>query len=144
MRYVCFGYLDEQKWETMSEAERNAVLDECFAYDAILRESGHFVGGEGLASARSAITVRYQGGRVSVTDGPFAETKEQVGGLLFLEAADLNHAVQLISKHPGVRIGPFEIRPVADMSEMIRESERRRSGRLREGGGEKPIRSPGR
>ena len=61
-----------------------------------------------------------------MTDGPYAETKEQIGGILILEANDLNHAIQLMSKHPGVRMGPFEIRPVADLSAMIRESEQRR------------------
>jgi hypothetical protein len=64
---------------------------------------------------------------VIVTDGPYAETKEQLGGILILEADDLNHAIQLMSKHPGVKAGPFEIRPAADLAEFIRESERRRS-----------------
>ena len=62
-----------------------------------------------------------------VTDGPYAETKEQLGGILILEARDLNHAIELMSKHPGVKVGPFEIRAAEDLSEMIRESERRRS-----------------
>jgi hypothetical protein len=64
--------------------------------------------------------------KVSITDGPYAETKEQLGGILMLEARDLNHAIQLMSKHPGVKAGPFEIRPAEDLTEMIRESERRR------------------
>ena len=128
MRYFCLGYIEEKKWDTMSESERNAMLDECFAYDDVLRKNGHFAGGEALQSARNAITLRWQNGKVSTTDGPYAETKEQLGGILVLEATDLNHAVQLISKHPGVKIGPFEIRAVADMSEMIRESDRRRAG----------------
>ena len=70
--------------------------------------------------------LRYQNGKVSVTDGPYAETKELLGGLLILEARDLNHAIQLLSKHPGVKMGPWEIRPVEDITPMIRESERRR------------------
>jgi len=69
--------------------------------------------------------LRRKNGQVSVTDGPYAETKEQLGGILILEAGDLNHAIQWMSKHPGVKAGPFEIRP-ADLSEMIRESEQRR------------------
>jgi hypothetical protein len=121
----------------MSEAERNAFLDECFEYDEVPRKNGHFAGGDGLESAKSAIMVRYHGDRVSVTEGPFAETKEQVGGILVLEARDLNHAVQLISKHPGVKHGPFEIRPRADMSGTIRDSERRRAERQRKVGGAK-------
>ena len=103
------------------------MMDECFVYDDVLRKNGHFVGGEALQSAQSAIILRWKNGKVSVTDGPYAETKEQLGGILVLEARDLNHAIQLMSKHPGVKAGPFEIRPAEDLSEMIRESERRRS-----------------
>ena len=128
MKYICLGYMDPKKWETMSESERNAFVDECFAYDDVLRKNGHFVGGEALQSPRNATTLRCQNGKVSVTDGPYAETKEQLGGILVLEAKDLNHAIQLMSKHPGVRGGSFEIRPAEDLSQMIRESsERRRS-----------------
>ena len=129
MKYVCLGYMEEKKWELMSGSERNTMLDECFTYDDALRKSGHFAGGEALQSPRNAATLRWQGGKVSITDGPYAETKEQLGGILVLEAADLNHAIQIMSKHPGVKAGPFEIRPVADLSEMICESERRRGGK---------------
>jgi len=127
MKYICLGYLDEKKWETMSESEQNALIDECFAYDDVLRKNGHFVGGEALQSVRNATTLRWKNSKASISDGPYAETKEQLGGILVLEARDLNHAIQLMSKHPGVKAGPFEIRPAADLSEMIRESERRRS-----------------
>jgi hypothetical protein len=119
--------MEANKFETMSESERNAFVDGCFAYDDVLRKNGHFVGGEALQSGRNAVTLRHQNGKVSVTDGPYAETKEVLGGILILEATDLNHAIQLMSKHPGVRGGPFEIRPAADLTEMIRESERRRA-----------------
>lgn len=129
MKYICLGYIEEGKWEGMSESERNAMMDQCFTYDDELRKNGHFAGGEALQGPRNAVTLRFQGGKVSVTDGPFAETKEQLGGILVLEAKDLNHAIQLMSKHPGVKAGPFEIRPAADLNEMIRESERRRSAR---------------
>jgi hypothetical protein len=113
MKYVCLGYMDESKWVAMSDSERDAMIAECFAYDEILKKNGHFVRGEALQSARSATTLRWQNGRVSFTDGPYAETKEQLGGILVLEARDLNHAIQLMSKHPGVRLGgPFEIRPL--------------------------------
>ncbi len=128
MKYICLGYMDEKKWETMPEGDRIAFVDECLAYDDVLRKGGHFAGGEALQSARNATTLRFQNGKVTITDGPFTETKEQLGGILVLEARDLNHAIQLMSKHPGVRGGPFEIRPAADLSEMISESERRRSG----------------
>jgi hypothetical protein len=127
MKYICLGYIEEKKWDAMSESEQSALFDACFAYDDVLREGGHFAGGEALQTARNATTLRYQNGKVTVTDGPFAETKEQLGGILILEATDLNHAIQLMSKHPGVKIGPFEIRPAEDLTGLIRESERRRS-----------------
>ncbi|HJX15532.1 MAG TPA: YciI family protein [Candidatus Deferrimicrobiaceae bacterium] len=111
MKYICLGYIEEKKWETMSESERNAMMEECFAYDDALRKGGHFVGGEALQGARNARTLRYKNGKVTVTDGPYAGTKEQLGGILLLEARDLDHAVELMSKHPGVKAGPFEIRP---------------------------------
>ena len=126
MKYICLGYFDEKKWETVPESERNAMLDDCLAYDDVLRKNGHFAGGEALQSYRNATTLRWQSGKVSITDGPYAETKEQIGGILVLEATDLNHAIQLMSKHPGVKVGPFEIRPAADLCEIIRESESRR------------------
>jgi hypothetical protein len=126
MKYVCLGYADEEMLKDIPEKEMNAMMDACIEYDDSLRERGHFAGGEALQNARNAAIVRYQGGKVTVTDGPFAETKEQLGGLLFLEAEDLNHAIQLISQHPGVKIGPFEIRPVEDMTQVMRASEERR------------------
>jgi len=98
----------EKNWETMSESELNALVDECFAYEDLLRKNGHFVGSEALQSPRNATTLRWKNGKVFITDGPYAETKEQLGGILVLEARDLNHAVQLMSKHPGVKAGPWE------------------------------------
>ena len=129
MKFVCLGYMEPGKFENMSEGERNAFVDGCFAYDDVLRKNGHFVGGEGLMPASAARTLRYQNGKVVATDGPYAETKEQLGGVLILEARDLDHAVELMSKHPGVRGGPFEIRPVANLAPMIRDSEERRGKR---------------
>jgi hypothetical protein len=128
MKYFCLGYIEPKKFETMSESERNAMVDECFTYDDELREKGHFAGGEALQGPQTATTLRWKDGKVSVTDGPYAETREQIGGILILEARDLNHAIQLMSKHPGVKTGPFEIRPVGNLTEMIRESEQRRAG----------------
>ncbi len=127
MKFICLGYLDVKQWEKLSENEQTALMDECLAYDDVLRENGHFAGGEALQEGRTANTLRWKNGKVSVTDGPFAETKEVLGGILMLEAENMDHAIELMSKHPGVKIGPFEIRPAADLSEMIRESERRRS-----------------
>lgn len=127
MKYICLGYIEPNKFETMSEADRHAMVDECFTYDDELRKGGHFAGGEALQGPQTAATLRWKNGTVSITDGPCAETKEQIGGILILEARDLNHAIQLMSKHPGVKAGPFEIRPAADLTEMIRESEQRRA-----------------
>jgi hypothetical protein len=126
MKYICLGYFEEKNWEAMSESEQQVFLDECFAYDDLLRKNGHVVSGEALQSARNAITLRWNGGKVSITDGPYAETKEQLGGFGVFDARDLDHAIQLMSKHPAVKGGSIEIRPLDDLSEMIRESERRR------------------
>jgi hypothetical protein len=123
MKYICFGYLDTQKWEKIPPAEQNAMVDACFAYDDVLRKNGHWVHGEGL---QGATTLSDQNGKVTVTDGPYAETKELLGGLLIIEARDLNHAIQLISNHPGVKMGRWEIRPAHDLAPMIQESEKRR------------------
>jgi hypothetical protein len=111
MKYVCLGFYDESKFAQIPQEEALKMMDECFAYDDELRRGGHFVGGEALDSARNAVTLRMKNGEVEVTDGPFVETKETLGGILLLEARDLNHAIALMSKHPGVKMGPFEIRP---------------------------------
>jgi hypothetical protein len=123
MKYVCLGYL-----EPGSESERNTVFDECFSYNDELRKNGHLLAEEPLQPPNTAVTVSWKNGRVAVTDGPYAETKEQLGGIQVLEARDLNHAIQLISQSPGVKLkcGTIEIRPAADINEMIQESERRR------------------
>ncbi len=127
MKYICLGYHDDQRWETMTDAERNEFMDRCFTYDDELRERGHFAGGEALQSSQNATMLRYRNGKVSVTDGPFAETKEQIGGILILEARDLNHAIQLMSKHPSMAMGgSWEIRPAADLSALVAESKERR------------------
>jgi hypothetical protein len=127
MRYICLGYIEPGKWESLTDAQRHAMMEECFAYDDVLRKGGHFGGGEALQSASTAVTLRWQNGKVAVTDGPYAETKEQLGGILILEANDLNHAIQLMSQHPGVRLGgPFEIRPAEDsINELVAERDRR-------------------
>jgi hypothetical protein len=127
MKYVCLGYIEPGKFENLSENDRNAMLDECFTYDDALREGGHFAGGEALQGPSTAVTLCWKNGKVAATDGPYAETKEQIGGILILEARDLNHAVELMSQHPGVKAGPFEIRPAADLSGLIHESQTRRA-----------------
>ena len=127
MKFMCLGYYDEKAWVALSETERNSFMDDCFAYDDVLRKGGHMVGGEALQSVDRARTVRWQNGKPVVTDGPFSETKEVLGGILMLEARDMDHAVQLMSKHPGTKAGPFEIRAVEDMTEVMRQSALRRA-----------------
>jgi hypothetical protein len=128
MKYVCLGYREPGKFENMSESERNSVLDECFSYNDEMRKNGHLVVEEPLQPPNTAVTVSWKNGKVAVTDGPYAETKEQLGGIQVLEARDLNHAIQLISQSPGVKLqcGTIEIRPAEDISVLIRASEQRR------------------
>jgi len=128
MKYYCLGYYDVGKWEAMSESERNAFIDECFAYDDVLRRDGHFAGGDGLQGPQDTRTIGWKDGKAVTSTGPYAKTKMQLGGILVLEASDLDEAIQLISNHPGVRNGPFEIRQVEDMSAIVAESAGRRSG----------------
>ncbi len=118
MKYICLGYLDEKKWQEMSESDRQTFIKECLAYDDELRKNGHYVGGEALQHSQNATALRWVNGKVSITDGPFTETKEQIGGILVLEARDLNHAMLLMSKHPSLRLGPgsWEIRPADDIT----------------------------
>lgn len=111
MKFICLGYADNAKFENMSQEELGSFMDECLAYDAELIRLGHFVSGEALQGPEQGVSLSIKGGQVAVTDGPFAETKEYLGGILILEARDLNHAIALMSKHPGVKGGRFEIRP---------------------------------
>jgi hypothetical protein len=127
MKFVCFGYLDAEKWSKIAPAEQNAMIDRCLAYDETLKKNGHWVGGEGLSGPDATVSLHFKNGKVAVTDGPYAETKELLGGLLIIEARDRDHAVQLISNHPGVQMGAWEIRPAVDLTPMIQESEKRRS-----------------
>ena len=128
MKYICLGYIEPGKFEGMTEDERNAVFDDCFEHNDHLRANGHLVGEMALQPSETALTLHWKNGQVATTDGPYAETKEQLGGISILEARDLNHAMQLISQLPGFKygLGPIEIRPAADLNEMMRESERRR------------------
>jgi len=127
MKYICLGYYDKGKHEAMTEDEQHAMFDTCFEYDDHLRANGHWAGGEALQPAETALTLYWKNGKVATTDGPYAETKEQLGGILVLEARDMNHAVQLMAQHPALKYGSiFEVRPAADLNEMMKQSERRR------------------
>ncbi len=120
MKFICLGYAEMSQFNSMAETDLQKMIDACFDYDDVLRQGGHFIGGEALQEPTKAITLRFQNGKVQATDGPYAETKEQIGGILLLEAENMDHAVELMSKHPGVRVGPFEIRPADEiMNAMI-------------------------
>jgi hypothetical protein len=113
MKYLCLGYHEEEMWKAIPERQREALLDETFAYADWLRASGYLIDDHALQGAATGATLRFENGRMSMTDGPFAETKEQLGGIMLLEANDLNHAIQLVSKLPCMRVGGcVELRPI--------------------------------
>jgi hypothetical protein len=127
MKFICLGYYDRNKHTSMTKVEQEAMFDACLEYDDELRANGHWTGGEALQPMENALTLSWKNGKAATMDGPYAETKEQIGGILFLEARDINHAQQLIAQHPALKYGTiFEIRPVADFNEIVRASEQRR------------------
>ena len=116
MRYLCLIYENETAWEAVPPPESEAIMDEYFQFTDDIRKNGKYVAGEALHPTASATTVRVRNGKVSTTDGPFAETKEQLGGFYLIEATDLNDAIQVASRIPSARHGSIEIRPVVDFS----------------------------
>ena len=116
MKYLCMVIIDEKKLHAMSPSERQALDDESLAYDETLRKSGHFLAAQALQGVDTATTIRGSKGKVSVTDGPFAETNEQIGGFILIEARDLNEAIQVASKIPPLRLGCVEVRPVMELT----------------------------
>ena len=112
MKYLCLGYHDLNAWQAMPEGQRMSLMRDVAAYDALLRKNGHCVDAQALQDGEAA-TLRFINGKVSVIDGPFAETKEQLGGVMVLEADDLNRAIRLMSELPCMRVGgSLEIRPI--------------------------------
>jgi hypothetical protein len=109
-------FVDEKKLNAMSDSESQALDDESLAYDETLRKNGHLVAAQALQSVHAATTVRVRSGKVSVTDGPFAETNEQIGGFILIEARDLNEAIQLASRIPPIRLGGVEVRPIKELT----------------------------
>ena len=114
MKYLCLIYSEEEKMYARPAAELEAIAGECVAFDETLEKNGQFIACERLQPVSSATTVRTRNGRVSVTDGPFAETKEQLAGFYLIEARDLNEAIRLASKIPPGRLGCVEVRPVRE------------------------------
>lgn len=116
MHYLCLIYYDEKKLQDMPDDERDALYEEAYAYYDELVKNGHGIAGDALQSINTARTVRVQRGKTSVTDGPYVETKEQVGGFILMDARDLEEAIQLASNIPPARLGGVEVRPVWDMT----------------------------
>ena len=115
MQYLCLIYNDESQWSKMSKAEGDTMKADYYSYTNDIRTSGHYIGGNPLQPTHTATTVRSRDGKVSTTDGPFAETKEQLGGYYLIEAKDLNDAVQVAARIPGSRTGSIEVRPIQPM-----------------------------
>ena len=116
MKYLCLVFFDEKNHEAMTEQEGQELTDEALEYDDFLRRGGHLITANALQPVSSASTVRIRNGKVSVTDGPFAETNEQIGGFVLIEAKDLNEAIQLASGIPPIRLGGIEVRPVMEIT----------------------------
>ena len=115
MRYLCLVYADEQVLNALPQPEVDALIDEILAANEALEASGHLVLAQALEQVEAATTVRVRNRRLSATDGPFAETHEQLGGFVLIEASDLNEAIQIAGRLPSARIGSVEVRPVIDL-----------------------------
>jgi hypothetical protein len=117
MKYLCLAYYDEKKFDALSKSELDAIVSQCPPDDEALRKSGHLITQASLAATSASTTLRPRKGKVSMTDGPFAETKEQIGGFFIIEARDLNEAILVASKHPAAHLGEqagwgIEVRPI--------------------------------
>jgi len=115
MKYLCLIYSNEEAFAAMPQSEASTMLSEYRAYTKRYTESGHVLGGNALQPTHTATTVRMRDGKISTTDGPFAETREQLGGYYLLEAKDLNEAIQLAAKIPEARTGSIEVRPIWEL-----------------------------
>ena len=116
MRYLCLIYDEEKKMAAMSKGEQDAFMGEYFGFTEDIKKSGHYIGGEALQPVGTATTVRLRGGKMSTTDGPFAETKEQLGGFYLINAKDLNDALQIAAKIPSAKTGTIEVRPIQEFN----------------------------
>ena len=112
MKYLCLIYDDEKKAVTMSKSDLDALMTDYFAFTEDIKKSGHYVAGEALKPVQTATSVRIRNGKLSTTDGPFAETTEQLGGFYMVDAKDLNEAIQIAAKIPSAKTGTIEVRPV--------------------------------
>jgi hypothetical protein len=120
MKYLCLICIDEKHVDGMTTGEYGTVMNQCLAYEEELRQRGNLIAVEALQSVQTATTVRVRGGERSVTDGPFAETKEQVAGFFLIDARDLDEAIDVAAKMPQSRIGSIEVRPIQDLTQHRR------------------------
>ena len=117
MRYLCLIYDNEKAWQQMSEADMQKGMAEYNAFTQSIKKSGNYVGGEALQPTTTAASVRVRNGKVSTTDGPYVETKEQLGGYYLITAKDLKDAVQVASQIPGAKHGTVEVRPIMEFNQ---------------------------
>lgn len=118
MRYLCLIYEEQKKFEAMSKSEQDAGLAEYSAFTDGIKKSGHYIGAEALQPVQTATTVRVRNGKLSTTDGPFAETREQLGGYYLINAKDLNDAIQVASRIPSAKWGTIEVRPIWEFNKQ--------------------------
>ncbi len=116
MQYLLLIYESEKNWDAMSEAERNKIFTEYMTFTNDIKTSGHLRAGDALQPTRTATTVRVRDGKPSTTDGPFAETREQLGGYYLIEAKDLDEATRIAARIPSARYGSIEVRPIMTFS----------------------------
>jgi hypothetical protein len=121
VKYLCIVYADERTFDTMPETDLAALDEASLANDEELRRSGHLIVAQALQPVSAATTVRVRNGRMSATDGPFAETTEQVGGFVFIEARDLNEAIQIAGRMPMAKVGSIEVRPELDLVKRVQD-----------------------
>ncbi len=117
MKYLCLIYDEEKQLAAMAKQDSDAFMGEYFAFTDGIRKSGHYLAGEALQGTNTATSVRVRGGKIATTDGPFAETKEQLGGFYLIEARDLNDAIAIAARIPSAKLGTVEVRPVVDFSQ---------------------------
>ena len=115
MKYLCTVFFDEKKLSALSKKESDALTAESLAYNEVLEKNGQFIVAQALQPVRAARTVRIKRGKLSVMDGPFAETKEQIGGFIMIDAKDLKEAIRVASKIPIIRLGGIEVRPIQEL-----------------------------
>lgn len=114
MKYLCLIYVDDQRLARLSDVEYRRLMDECFANDEHQRRAGRVLASEALETVETATTLRHEPAGLSIIDGPFAETREYLGGFVLIDARDLNEALQIAQRIPSGRLGAVEVRPVRD------------------------------